>query len=854
MSPTSQIGHYQITAKLGAGGMGEVYRALDPKLRREVAIKVLPPAFAHDAARLTRFQREAQALAALNHPNIASIYGLEDFGGTRFLVMEYVPGRQLQGPMPLKQALDIARQIAAALEAAHDKGIVHRDLKPANIQLTPDGRVKVLDFGLAKVDTETGENTQTATAISEVGVVMGTLPYMSPEQAQGRQIDKRTDIWAFGCVLYELLTGQPAFSGKSAAELVAAIVYQEPDWTALPAGSPVRLLRLCLEKEPAKRLRDIGDAFLIEAGDTAAAPIARRHLPAWAIACVSIAIAAAGAFWMARPRLAPASYRKLVVASQDGLDLPSISPDGRRVAYLSKGMLYIRDLSQVDPLPVADSAGAYVATAGSGTIPFWSPDSHWVGYASDNELRKVAAEGGSSKTLCKVAGSIQGAAWTDAWDSREVILFAVNANGIFKVPADGGEPVRILDNVALKTHDFHQIVFLDRREDFVTWAHADPHNLINGDWIRVSQRGKETFKVSPGLRRREDGAWSSPGLLLTSEDVTAGLWSIRWDGSKTVWGADKILIDPLGMHPSISSDGSLLYLRRTPSDDQIIMLDRGGHVIQELGKPVPEIAAMTVSPDGGRLAFQSGRSLSIFDISRGTTTPLVNDVTQAGSPRWSSDGKRLGFVGFKDGIELSHLYTQPADSSTSPETSIALPFDWDWSHDGDNVVYARQEPGHSRDIFMTSRNSGSTVGLANTSFWEDKPQFDPSGRYLAYQSDEKGRTDIYVRTVPGGSGTGLVSANGGRLPRWSPRGDELFYLEGETLMSVKVSVGDIFRIEGSPEKLFSNEPGRNLFKMQEFAPMPDGKRFLITRPIGDQHRSIVLVENWQTGLSGKAAH
>jgi Tol biopolymer transport system component/predicted Ser/Thr protein kinase len=852
MSPTSQIGHYKVTAKLGAGGMGEVYRALDPKLKREVAIKVLPPAFANDAARLTRFQREAQALAALNHPNIASIYGLEDFGDTRFLVMEYVPGRQLQGPMPLKQALDIARQIADALEAAHDKGIVHRDLKPANIQLTPDGRVKVLDFGLAKVATETGENTQTATAISEVGVVMGTLPYMCPEQAQGRQIDKRTDIWAFGCVLYELLTGQPAFSGESAAELMAAIVCKEPDWAALPAGSPVRLLRLCLEKEPAKRLRDIGDAFLIEVGETAAAPIAGRHFPAWAMACGLTAVVAAGAFWMARPRLA-APYRKRVVASQDGLDLPSISPDGRRVAYLSKGMLYIRDLSQVDPLPVTDSAGAYVGTPGSGTTPFWSPDSRWIGYAIDNELRRVAAEGGSSKTLCKVAAAIQGAAWTDTWDSRDVILFAVNAHGIFKVPADGGEPVRILDNVALKTHDFHQIVFLDRREDFLTWAHADSGNLINGNWIRVSQRGKETLKVSPDIRRREDGAWSPPGLFLTSEDVATGLWSVRWDGSKTVWGPDKILIDRLGMHPSISTDGSLLYLRRTPSDDQIVMLDRGGHVIQELGKPMPEIAAMAVSPDGGRFAFQSGLGLSIFDISRGNTTPLVNDVTQAVSPHWSSDGKSLGFVGFKDGIESSHLYIQPADSSTSPETSIALPPDWDWSRDGEAIVYSRQAPGRSRDIFMTSRSSGSTVGFVSTPFWEDKARFDPSCRYLAYQSDEKGRNDIYVRTFPGGSGRWLVSANGGRLPRWSPRGDELFYLEGETLMSVKVSAGDVFRIEGPPEKLFSNEPGRN-FQMQEFAPMPDGKRFLITRPIGDQHRSIVLVENWQAGLSGKAAH
>lgn len=842
----ADLGSYEILELLGTGGMGEVYRARDSNLKREVALKVLPLAFAQNAERLSRFRREAQALAALNHPNIAAIYSLENSANVHFLTMEYVPGKQLRGPLALDEAMAISHQMADALEAAHEKGVVHRDLKPANVHVLSDGKVKILDFGLAKFAAAADENTATETAITQLGIVLGTLPYMSPEQARGQQIDKRTDIWAFGCVLYELLTGRPAFYGNTTAEVMAAILCKEPDWAALPAGSPALVLRRCLQKEPRKRLRDIGDAFLLEAVESAAAPVARSRLRAWVIGSVVGLILVLVGLWLARsrPTISP-PYRKVVIASQGTLEAPSLSPDGRKIAYVATGALYVRDLSQVDPQRVDDSVGSSL------TSPFWSPDSGWVGYSTGEELRKVAAGGGPGRTLCKTAGSVQGAAWTDAWDPRGVIVYAVNAKGIFRVSADGGEPMKIVDNVAAKTYDFHGIVFLPGDGDFLTWAHSGTGPTAAGNWIRVSRQGSQTHKVEASFCRRGTGAWSPVGFFLTSDATSGGLWSIRWDGSSGGWGHDRTLLDRFGQSPSASADGSLLYLRVTPGTDQLLMVDRGGHILRELGQPLTDIAAMKVSPDGERVAFESSSGVWIFDFSRENSTRLVNDIARAGSPHWSSEGKMLGFVGDDIGREGSRLYIQPADSSASPEPSVAIRRDWDWTPDRDQVVYSAQQQGNSRDIFLTSRKSGVTFGVATTPSWEDKPEIDPSGRYLAYQSDENGRTEIYVRSLGGGSGKWLVSANAGRFPHWSRSGTELFYLEGETLMSSKVSTLGTFHVDGPPTKLFSNDPGRN-FTMQEFAPMADGRRFLMARPVGDQHRAIVLVENWQLGLSEKS--
>jgi serine/threonine protein kinase/Tol biopolymer transport system component len=846
LSNGADLGSYKILALLGTGGMGEVYRARDSKLKREVALKVLPLAFAQDAERLSRFRREAQALAALNHPNIAAIYSLEDSANVHFLTMEYVPGAQLRGPLPLDEAMAISHQMADALEAAHEKGIVHRDLKPANVHVMSDGKVKILDFGLAKFAAAAGENAATETEITQDGIVLGTLAYMSPEQAQGQQIDKRTDIWAFGCVLYELLTGRPAFYGKTTAEVITAILCKDPDWGALPAGSPVLLLRRCLQKEPKERLRDIGDAFLIEAVETAAAPIARPRLRAWVVGSVVALILVLSGLWLARsrPAISP-PYRKVVIASQGTLNAPSLSPDGRKIAYVATDILYVRDLSQIDPQRVDD------AVASPLTSPFWSPDSRWIGYSTGKELRIVAAGGGPGRTLCKTAGSVQGAAWTDAWDPRGEIVYAVNANGIFRVSADGGEPLKIVDNVALKTYDFHGVVFMHRSGDFLTWAHSGTGAGTAGNWIRVSGQGSQTHKVESSLTRRGTGAWSPAGFFLISDITSGGLWSIRWDGSNSGWGHDRRLVDRFGQNPSVSADGSLLYLRVIPGNDQLVMVDRGGHILRELGQPVTDITAMKVSPDGERVAFESTSGVWIFNFSRENSARLVNDVTHAGSPHWSSEGKTLGFVGDDSGEEGSRLYIQPADSSASPEPSVAVWRDWDWSPDRDQVVYSGQKQGNSRDIFLTSRKSGATFGIATTPSWEDKPEIDPSGRYLAYQSDENGRTEIYVRSLGGGSGKWLVSANSGRFPHWSRGGTELFYLEGETLMSAKVSTLGTFHVDAPPAKLFSNDPGHN-FTMQEFTPMADGRRFLMVRPVGDQHRAILLVENWQLGLSEKS--
>jgi Tol biopolymer transport system component len=359
--------------------------------------------------------------------------------------------------------------------------------------------------------------------------------------------------------------------------------------------------------------------------------------------------------------------------------------------------------------------------------------------------------------------------------------------------------------------------------------------------------------VSAGTTKAS-AAWSPSGFLLTGEDGGAGLWATRWDISRGVLTEERTIIDRLGDFPNLSRDGSLVYLRRPRGSDQLVLVGRAGRVQEEFGQAIPAVGALSVSPDGSRVALESEGRVWIHDLNSGNVTRLMNDLTQAHTPRWSRDGKRLGFVGFQGSSRTAAgLYVQPADASAAPQFWATIPaYTWDWSQDGDKVVHSAQRQGHSLDILMVTRSTSATADLVASPFSDDQPEIDPSGRYLAYQSDESGRFEIYVRTFPGGSGRWLVSTSGGILPRWSPRGGEIFFLEGEALMSVKVSAKETFGVAGRPEKLFANEAARPL-KMRVMAPMPDGKRFLMARPVGNERGSIVLVENWQAESGRKNA-
>ncbi len=842
LQPGTQLGPYRILARLGAGGMGAVYKARDARLNRTVAIKVSSMRFSG------RFEREAHAIAALNHPHICTLYDI----GPNYLVMELVDGHPLKGPLPVQDALRYAVQIAEALDAAHRKDIVHRDLKPANILVTKAG-IKLLDFGLAKMAVAPSDETQTC--LTGEGTILGTLHYMSPEQVQGKDAGPRSDIFSFGAVLYEMLTGRRAFGGENMASVVSAILTTDPPPPrTLDSQIPAALdwvVRRCLAKDPDDRWQTARDLqaelrWILEGSPAEAAAVPQR--PRWigiAIGCALLA--AVGTFWLARRPAAPLPYRKLMVASGESVDSPSISPDGKKIAFVSGAKLYIRDLSQINPVEVSDSDGA--------SATFWSPDNQWAGYTGRNEIRKTGAGGGPSQLVCTTSGTVQGVAWTNAWDPHGVIVFAVNADGIFSVSANGGETVRILDSSATKTYDFHGIVFIGPGGDFLTWTHVDPYG--DGHWIRVSKQGKAFRDAGTGTTGKGGGAWSGAGFLLTADvsglprGATSGPVQAMPMSAAGGVGGGGTLIDRLGKMPSLGADESLVYLRIDKGHDQLAIVDRAGGVLRDLGQPMPAADNIAVSSDNRHIAFQSGHSLWIYDTSADTTMRLINDVINADAPRWSADGKLLGFIGRRAGIDGAHLYIQRADSSSAPEASVAVPGpDWDWSRDMDKVVYAAQKRGNQVDIFAVTRSSGAIEDIVNTPSSEFQPEIDPSGRFLAYQSDETGRLEIYVRTFPSGGGKWQASTEGGQSPRWSPRGDELFYVAGENLMSLKVSATGAFRIEGRPVKLFSNETGRR-FKMQSFAPMPDGRRFVIPRPVGDQSRSIILMENWQAELNRK---
>lgn len=863
--------HYEIIEKLGQGGMGEVYRALDRNLGRQVAVKVLPQEFSEEPERLARFEREAKLLAALNHPNIASIYGLEEAGKKRFLVLELVEGETLntrldRGTLPVEEALETCRQVADGLEAAHEKGVIHRDLKPGNIMITPEGKVKILDFGLAKAHAAetTGidiANSPTITAqMTEPGVILGTAAYMSPEQARSRSVDRRTDIWAFGCVLFECLTGKRTFHGETVSDTLAHILKGEPDWGALPQNTPTAirsLLRRCLQKNPKNRLRDIGDAR-IEIDDAltasaaeimgAARPVSKWRILFWAASGLTLVLCCVLLWSLLRsPRATPGAMKHLMInlpekapvapagTSPLGVGRPALtlSPDGSILVYVAvvgdHTQLYLRRMDQDEIQPIQGTDGAH--------SPFFSPDGKWVGFFADEKLKKVPISGGEPEILCAAPLGFGG-----SWGSTDIIFFIpTDTTEIWKISSVGGSPQPLINLASQKE----------------SLACHWPEILPGGDAVLYSLRdgGISVFSVRSGRRKMflDSGSYArySPSGHIVYAD-RGKLRAVRFQLDKLeVTGLPVTVLDGVRTERqgaaqfALSRDGSIAYV---PGIDATLgtlqWIDRSGKA-EPLGLPKADYGAFKISPDGQAIAIpiiEAGNSnIWIYNLTRGTLTRFTFGQADY-SPIWTPDGRWIVFSSGGNGTE--HFYKKLADGSgeaeqiTENEPCLCHPASF--SLEGKQIAsFCR-----TMDLWIFPFERGQEPRpFLQTRFIETFPAFSPNGRWIAYTSDESGRWEIYVRPYPGPGGKWRVSTDGGEESRWSQSGQELFYRFGNRWMAVKVDSGDEFSA-GKPYVLFEG-PYINI-QGYSYDVSPDGQRFLVVEgseqelAVGQVH----VITNW----------
>jgi serine/threonine-protein kinase len=880
--------------------MGEVYRARDTRLERTVAIKILPAGMAGDPEFRDRFDREARSIAALNHPHICTLHDVGHDQGADFLVMELVDGATLaerlrEGPCSIPESLAIAKQIAEALEAAHEKGILHRDLKPANIKITSEGSVKVLDFGLAKAlssdPSASGVSLAQSPTLSRLataaGMIMGTAAYMSPEQARGKRVDRRSDVWAFGCVLYEMLTGKPAFDGETITDILGAIIHKEPDWQALPADTPPRLeelLRRCLQRDNKQRLRDMGDAQL-ELETARLAPVTstssvtsevtprarsrwRSVLP-WMIATTAIVglVVAAFAWWQVAS--APRPVTRLQVELTPRVPLSPLwgqaavlSSDGRYVVYPagspSERRLYLRRLDQLESSPIAGTE--------NGVAPFFSPDGLWIGFFANDALKKVALTGGAPLTLANVGPGRGG-----TWGPNDTIVFSGNiTSGLQRVSAAGGSP-EVLTTPNEQTERSHRwpqflpgrsVVLFTSQQVGKRWDEAN---------IEVVDLATKTRKVVHygGTYAR----YSPSGHLLFVRQST--LFAAAFDLNDLAMSSAPVpVVEGVGSQPAsngtgvalydVSDDGTLAYLSGGPSNENttLVWADRKG-ATTPLSIERANYVAPRLSPDGTRLAVfrvqAGGQSpdIWVFDVARGFTRRLTFAPAADVFPIWTPDGQR---VTYSSGSP-TNLYWIAADGSGEPQRlvqSSQIQRAGAWSPDGRTLVYSEQHPESNLDIWMLRLDGDRKPQvLLQTRASESEPDISPNGRWLAYQSDESGRFEVYVRPFRQGEGKWQISNGGGTLPRWTRDGRELIYrVQGERIMSaaLKSVSGQIFQYDIPTEVL------RDVFAIRGSASTydvaPDGKRFVVmqeptTGVEGMTHVTLVL--NWFDDLKAKLA-
>ena len=896
LSPGTRLNQYEVTVPLGEGGMGEVYRARDQRLQRDVAIKILPPLLAADPERLARFEREAQVLAALNHPNIAQIYGVEEAGGVLALVMELVEGPTIAetiaatGRLAVDDAFDVARQIAEALEAAHEQRIVHRDLKPANLKVRRDGVVKVLDFGLAKaiggeatIAAASLQNSPTITlpAMTRIGVILGTAAYMAPEQARGKLIDRRVDIWAFGCVLYEMLTGKRPFDGDTVTDVLSAIVAREPDWAALPGDLPrpvARLLRRCLEKDPRKRLRDIGEArvlfempLTVDEEPPRPAAAAGAQFRGWAIRLLTAAVAllalALGFLIATRPRPLPMTSGQLTrfdVQPPDASAMLSLafrptvalSADGGTAAFVaaSQGVdrIYVRTRSEPTPRLVRGSE--------RGVGPALSPDGKWLAFFADGALRKAPIDG--EAVTIATGRDIRGIAWAE----DGTLFFAPDATThLVNMPAAGGamRPVTTLA-AGERTHRWPQVLPGGRSVLFTVGTLASPDSYDAGDIDAVIVATGERRTVVKGAAMAR---YCGDGHLLYSKG--AGLFSIAFDPDRLVTSGEPVQVMPAiardastgAAHFACASDGTLAFVPGSSLSElrTLVWMTESGEA-EAVKLPAGPHQEVRIAPDGKRAALLEGTSgngdVWIYDFSAGTFNRLTFTGTNA-APAWSGDGLSVYYSSFDAVTRASTILSKPADGSR--DESVLAKMDgrayiaWVDPKDTFAIVDAVNPSSDRGDIVrVTFAAATPAEKLVATPFNEYGGSVSPRGNWLAYQSDETGRPEIHVRDLGGSGARWQVTFEGGEEPHWSSDGLQLFYRSANRLMAVALEPGAAFRY-GRTRGLFDGVYNTGIESGRSYDVSPVSARFLLVRPAdaGPAARAVRVVLNWAADLPGR---
>ena len=862
----SRLGHYDVTALIGEGGMGQVYQATDTKLNRQVALKILPEAFATDPDRLARFQREAQVLASLNHPGIAAIYGIEETDDTRALVLELVEGPTLadriaQGPIPVDEALPIAKQIAEALEAAHEQGIIHRDLKPANIKVRPDGAVKVLDFGLAKAlqgdGSDPSESPTITAAATAAGVILGTAAYMSPEQARGKPVDKRADIWAFGAVLYEILTGQRPFKGRDVSEVLGSVLRLEPDWDALPGDGPSHLgalLKRCLEKEPKDRYHDIADVRLdlqrpaVDAagGQTDAAPAIlpapRRSLGPW-VAAVLSGLAGAAAGWSLRQVQTPPTARLVVpIPGVDrlGPGEPALSPDGRFLAY-AWGPAGARTLSlhQLD-----DPEGEAILEVEDGRQPFFSPDSVWLGFFTATELRKVSVRGGPPQTLATTPVPRGGTWGADGW-----IVFAPQSRGgLWRVSADGGTPENLTTPDPAAGETSHRgpvwvaganaVTFTALREQLGPVVMA--LSLDTGEQRQLVDGGTSARYVPTGhlVYLQEGALMAVPFDADRLEPTGSGVPVIEAEPEAGVQGVNGRV--------AVSESGLLVYPSGTLDPPTLVWVDRDG-IPTQLGVEPRGYQHPRLSPDGRQVVVAVGQTLWLHTLGAAATFSRLTFQTSGDWPVWTPESDRVVYSTRNPGTTWD-LVWQAADGSGAAEPLVVRELEQyvmgGMSPDGRTLAFVENHPETTQDIWLVSTEDRTARVFLQTPASEHGATFSPDGRFVAYISDELGDDEVFVRPVSGDAGQRQVSYGGGTEPLWAPSG-ELFYRNRREMVVVEVTTDPDLMV-GTPEILFQGPYVLSSVLGRNYDVTRDGQRILMIQPPdpSDSTARLNAVVNW----------
>ena len=879
----SRLGHYDVTALIGEGGMGQVYRATDTQLGRDVALKTLPDAFAADLDRLARFQREAQVLASLNHPNIAQIHGIAEgepapqqgvaqgfSPAVKALVLELVEGPTLadriaKGPVPLDEALPIAKQIAEALEAAHEAGVIHRDLKPANIKVREDGTVKVLDFGLAKAldTTPEGDPSQSPTltaAATQMGVIMGTAAYMAPEQARGKPVDKRADIWAFGVVLYEMLTATPPFAGDDVSATLAKVIERDADLELLPSPLPtplLRMLRRSLAKDPRVRLRDIGDALAeieeaIRGGDetslpTAVVPEAPRVVRPYFIAAVVVvtAFVAAAVTWLAIPT-ADIPLRKserVIEGLQSSFrSRPSLSPHGERLLYRTNDGLWIWSLDELAPREIRDEDGR--GFPGARGAAFWSPDGTSVAFAHEGRLLRASVDGGAVTLICNVDELLIGGAWSD----DDTIVFAAWRGDLFEVPAAGGTPRPYLARDPETEVDFHRLAFLPDGRGLLYSVHQR-----EGGHVGVYAEGRRRVLIDGAGA----GSYSPSGHVVYNAD--GRIWAVPFSlSSLETTGAPFVIA--AGDASRVSSDGTLSYISSSdmPPIGQLVRVDGDGRVIGLVSQPRELMSAPAVAPDGNRVAVYAVEDdeagIWVYDVGRDTSSRIFAwEGSWRDSLAWHPSGTEVVFTMSRDGEFFNDIVAVPADGSGDPRILVSgdgrsMPTSPSFASDGRYLAYAQSEQDASTALWSLQLDAdGAPMSQPEQLQVRDIPRgriaVSPGGRHAAYTVDEAGQLSVYLTAFPSGEGRLKVSLDEGHTPRWGADGGKIFYTAGRQLMMVPVATDPEVRI-GTAEVLFDlPEEFPGSYAVYDVA--AGGQELIGVRQVGGEvASSIVVVQNW----------